>query len=485
VKVITSIFGIIRTRLITRYFGANYLTDAFVMAWSIPSAIINLLIGTIYLSLIPELTRHFKDSDQTDLSYFWRLNNGIFIFSVLIILTLVIPSGHILNSVYQFQSIEQYNLTKILFIILTPTILLQLLLWSFNSFFSIKDKFIFPSSLQIIPIVLSIIGLIFHKYFSIFGLAVGISLGNLISLCIAFIYFNIKNKGFKYVRSFSFVWFYKQTRHLLPLVIYQATIQIVLIMDRAMASFLNEGDVSLLHYGLRLNELVFQGFILTTVITIYPKISKFVVEGRALQLSNQLQITVQKVLFIAIPITIILIFVSKDVIDILFRSENFTGKEIHITSQILTVYSIGLLIMGYNAVFQRLFIAMKWLKSLMLLGLLQVGLKYFLNLYFLQMFGVIGFPISTLITISIGSIYIIIVVLIYRSELLINSRWLKTIRSIIIGVGVYLLLIKINSFFMEYSLLSHIIAISAITSSVFYTLVYIVDRNEMKQIVSD
>lgn len=467
--------GVIRTRLLTRYFGANWMTDSFIMAWSIPSLIINLFTGTIYLGLVPKLVKRFSHQRE-GMEYFWNIVNGILISMAIICLLLFLVAQPILTALFNFQSVEQNIFTRTMLWILIPTILFQLCFSAFNSLFTIHDHFVFPGLLRLVPIFFSIVGLLFYRYVSLFGLAAGITGGNLIILSIAFFFFKRKGAIYRYHFTYSLSPIIKEFKQVIPLIITQVMIQVMFIVDRVMASYLSEGDVSILHYGMRLNEMVFQGFVLTLIVPLYPLLSQVTVEKNFQNLVRQVSRGMRKIFYVTVPLSVILILGSSDLITILYKSKHFIEREVGLTANILSTYAIGLVFMGVNAIFFRVFIALGKLRILMVIGITQALLKIILNVVFLDWLGLVGLPLSTVVATLFWTGAIIVFFFRWSH---INISFVSLLRYcflLVLGIILYYIVTFFNELVSYPNLWLHGIGIIVSVIIGFYGVVLLIDR---------
>lgn len=437
--------------------------------------IINLFTGTIYLGLVPKLVKRFSRNKE-GMEYFWNIVNGILISMIILCLILFLVAQPLLTMLFNFQSVEQSVFTKTMFWILIPTILFQLCFSAFNSLFTIHDYFVFPGLLRLVPIFFSTLGLLFYRYISLFGLVAGITGGNLIILVIAFLFFKLKGAIYQYHFTYSLRPIIKEFKQVIPLIVTQVMIQVIFIVDRVMASYLSEGDVSILHYGMRLNEMVFQGFVLTLVIPLYPLLSKVTVDGDFTRLVAQVGRGVRKIFYVTVPLSIILVLGSRDLIEVLYRSKNFIDREVALTASILSTYAIGLVFMGVNAIIFRVFIAGGRLKVLMVVTILQATLKIVLNILLLKKIGLIGLPLSTVIVTLFWTI--VMVTLFYRWSHAILSKTSLLRYCFLIGLGIilYFMFGLLGERFIFSSNLMHGLSITLLVIIGFYGVVLLVDR---------
>ena len=137
----------------------------------------------------------------------------------------------------------------------------------------------------------------------------------------------------------------RANRLLLPAVFSASIIQINLLFDTLIASFLAKGSVSWLYYSDRLVEfpLGILGIGLATVIL--PHLSATHAADNTAAFSRTLDWGLRLVLLIGMPATIGLFMLAEPMLSTLFQYREFTVDDVHFAGQSLKAYTVGLL--GY------------------------------------------------------------------------------------------------------------------------------------------
>lgn len=467
IKISGALLGLYRTRLLAVFFGANLVTDAFVIAWSIPSTVVNLLMGSIYLILIPEIIRLIQQKGDMAESFFWKVQSYIFLFSLCLGGILFFLGEPILKGLYSFETDDQLTLSTHLLWILSPIILCQLMLSSFSSLFATRQVFIFPFSLQLIPLLMGIGGLFLHKTWSIYGLVMGMTAGNIFSFIISASYARWRFHSFRFRLSTEISRFRGYAKKWIPLVFIQIGIQFMFIIDRIMASSLGEGQVSVLHYGIRINEMVFQGLILTFVITVYPLLSNHIVKQNKDALIHDLRAVLLKVVILSVPLTVFLQLAGVEIISFLLGNKNFDSSLVLETGAVLETIALGLIMMGINAVLFRYLIVVEWYKYLLVFGLIQVLLKVALNVHWMEQ-GVQGFAAATVAVQFVWMVLAAVCIWSQEKRMIKNVLGLQLVFPIIFGAMAYFLASRIKPTYEIFSGFGYILITAASIFVLFF-----------------
>jgi putative peptidoglycan lipid II flippase len=134
----------------------------------------------------------------------------------------------------------------------------------------------------------------------------------------------------------------KVIKLMLPVVLASSLVQINLLLNNLLASFLVPGSVSWLYYADRLVEfpLGILGIAVATVIL--PTLSKSFASQNSAAFSSALDWGLRLVLLIGIPAAIGLFLLAEPLLSILFQSDKFAAIDVEMTGKSLMAYAAGL-----------------------------------------------------------------------------------------------------------------------------------------------
>lgn len=119
--------------------------------------------------------------------------------------------------------------------------------------------------------------------------------------------------------------------------------QINLLLDTALATFLQTGSLSWLYYSDRLLELPLALFGITIATVILPNLSREHAEESGEEFSKTLEWAIRMVLIIGFPATLALIVLAEPLIATLFYQGEMTQRDVSMASLSLMAYGAGLL----------------------------------------------------------------------------------------------------------------------------------------------
>lgn len=419
--------GFIRQIVLAYFYGASYLTDAYLISLVIPMSIFSIIGIGISTTFIPIYVKTKKEkSDVYSLDFMNKLINlSIFIISLFLITTLIFTKEIIYlispGFDYETQTIA-VNFTRISLF----SMYFYALIYIFKSFLNIKGVFKIPALIGI-PLNLVIITfIILSQTGNIYFLSLGTLFGS-ISQFIFLIPFVYKN-GYKFKPTFKVKSpeIKKMILLSVPVIISSSVDQVNVIIDKNIASTLTVGGVSALTYSSNLSLFVQGVFVLSILTILYPEISKYIFDNKKTE-NETLHNGLVTILFFIIPIATGFILLSKEIITTLFFRGAFDETALNLTTGVLTFYSIGFISIALRELINKFFYAREKNNITMYLSFFTVALNIFLNFYLSNLMGINGLALASSIAITFN---VIILIFLLKYNLKINIQK-KTIRQVI------------------------------------------------------
>ena len=180
------------------------------------------------------------------------------------------------------------------------------------------------------------------------------------------------------------------------------------MIDHALASGLNPGDISAMSYAYRLVQFV-QGVLLLPLTTImFSKLSKL---AASKDTQGMLDVLKRSVLVIAmgiLPVVAIAVVMSTDVIKFAYMRGAFGMDSVRVTAGVLIFYIIGVLAFGLRDFMSRMFHAMQDTKTPFRVSCLVVATNIVLNLILRIYMGANGLALATSIAGYVGTVTLLI-----------------------------------------------------------------------------
>src|SRR3989337_3573037 len=257
---LSRIFGFVRDMVVAWAFGAGMVADAFYVAYRVPSLLRELFAeGSISAAFIPVFTRHLNEEGREEAK---RLARATFT-TLIIILTVVIVIGiiaapavvSVIAPGFHAASGGKFDLTVQLTRIMFPYLLFVSLAALAMGILNTLGSFFVSGLSSVMLSIFMISGVyIFSRFFSVpvYGLAVGVILGGIFQFGIQL--------PVLWKKKMNLGWHFEPTnpgviqigRLVLPMILGLSVTQLNIFVNTLLSSYLDEGSVAYLYYGIRL-----------------------------------------------------------------------------------------------------------------------------------------------------------------------------------------------------------------------------------------
>lgn len=404
VAIFAKIFGFLRDIILSYYYGASTISDAFLISITIPGTIFAFIGTGIATNLIPIYGEINKKESEEQVRIF--TNNILCILlilcSIIIFLVLLFTVPIVKAFAIGFDS-DTLNLAVGFTKVNIFGIYFSCLVFVYTAYLQYKGEFVGPSlvgiPLSFVGIVTTILSYKYNLYF--------LSVGNVIAMAsqLIFIIPYLYKKKFR----FSFVFNIKD-QHLkkmflisVPVILGVSVNQINVLVDRSIASTIEQGGISALTYANRLNLFIQGVFVVPIISVMYPLISKMAIEKNIKIFKKHIHESIGLLNLILIPITVGFVIFSEPIIRILFDRGAFNENAVGMTSEALLFYSIGFIGFGIREVITRSFYSMGDTKTPMINAIICMLLNILFNIILSKYIGVGGLALGTSISAIISS----------------------------------------------------------------------------------
>ena len=385
---ISRIFGYVRDAIIFIVFGANAGTDAFFVAFRLPNFLRRIFAeGAFSQAFVPVLTGSLNDGE----TQFKRLIDHMtgVLSVILIILTVIgIVFSPVLIFIFApgFDDPAQEVLASDMLKITAPYILFISLTALSGSILNIRQKFAVPAFTPVL-LNLSLIGasiwLAPRMQEPVTALAWGVLIAGIAQLLFQLPYL-ARVKALPIPRLSGATAGVKRTfRLMLPAIFGSSIVQINLLVDTMIASFLVAGSISWLYISDRFVELPLALFGIATATVILPMLSKQHVNSESEQFNQTMQWAMKLSLLIAIPAMLGLIVLAGPIITTLIQYREFSAFDTQMASMSLIAYALGLPAFIFIKVLAPGFYSRQDTKTPVKIGVVAMLVNIALNLSFL------------------------------------------------------------------------------------------------------
>lgn len=492
VTIISKILGFGREMTLASAYGTSMYTDAFLVAANIPMVVFATIGAALSTTFIPLYFENEKLGGEQQANKY--TNN---IISIFVILSMIITIIGIIfaEPIVRVFAIGFKGETLRITVMYTRIMMLGMMFIGLSNIMSallqIKNNFIIPGLIgipyNIIIIVSIILSISIDKHIILaIGMLLAIFSQALFQIPFVLkggyrykIYINIRDKYIK--KMISLVG---------PVIIGVAVNQINIVIDKGIASTLQEGCISALNYANRLNGFVLGLFIASIVSIIYPIFSKLSQDSNKEKFYEIIIMSIKSVIILIIPITIGAIVLSEPIVKLLFERGAFDIEATEMTSKALIFYSIGMIGFALRDILGKIFYSIQDTKTPMINGSITVGLNIVLNFIFVKFIGYTGLALAT----SVSSIICIILLFISLNKKLnklkysnvINILIKSIIASTVMGIIIYLLYVYLNNILYAVIFKDLVILIlTIIIGIIIYAIImYMLKVNEISLVIN-
>ncbi|MCH8172139.1 MAG: murein biosynthesis integral membrane protein MurJ [Proteobacteria bacterium] len=186
-------------------------------------------------------------------------------------------------------------------------------------------------------------------------------------------------------------------RVMAPVAFGAGVMQINLIVDVVLSSFLPQGSLSFLYYADRLNQLPIGVIGVAVGTVLLPALSRSLGAGNKKQAIFEQNRAMEAALLLTIPAAFALFIISFEMIAVLFQRGEFVASDTLATSKALMAYVIGLPAYVLVKVLVPAYYSRKDTKTPVKFGLISIGVNFVLNIVLMQFLAHVGLALATAI----------------------------------------------------------------------------------------
>ncbi|MBZ4663254.1 MAG: murein biosynthesis integral rane protein MurJ [Caloramator sp.] len=399
ITIFSKFLGFAREVSLSYFFGANNVTDAYLISLTIPGvlfAFIGTAISTGFIPMFSDLKA--KEGEEKTIKFTNNIVNILIVLcTILVVITVLFTtpivklfatgfSGETLKLAVKFTRISIFG------------IYFSGLVYIFSAYLQIKNNFVIPA---LIGFPMNII-IIFSMFVASKTYNIYLSIGSVVAflaqllLLLPFVFkkgykftfiFNVKDKYIKNLIAIA-----------LPAIFGVSVNQLNVLVDRTIASKIAEGGISALNYANKLNGFVMGLFVTSISTVIFPLISKMVAENNYEGLKKSLSESISAINFLVIPSTVGAMVFSTPIVEMLFGRGAFDERAVQMTSSALFFYSIGMIGYGLREVLSKAFYSMKDTKTPTINAVIALIMNIILNITLSKFMGIAGLALATSIS---------------------------------------------------------------------------------------
>lgn len=389
--------AIVKELVVAHQFGTGDALDAFLIAFLLPSSIMNIVAGSFNAALIPT---YIQVRDREGWESAQKLLSNIFIGSsgLLIILSilLVVTAPFVLPLLGAGFNKEKLALTQSLFFIMLPILLLSGLAKIGGAVLNAGERFAMVAVSPLMTYSAAIVVLLWAgKTWGIYALAIGTVIG--FALEGGFLLWGLHRRGHPLVfrwNGFDAVTV-QVIRQFVPVVAGSLLMGSTTLIDQTMATLLDPGSVAALNYGSRVTGVLI-GLAATALGTaVIPFFSQQVARRDLDGVRSTFHGYLRFIFLVTLPITGLLFAFSEPVVKFLFQKGSFTAHDTLVVTQVQAYYALQIPFYIAGTLVVRLISSLRANHALLWGAAINMPMNIALNYLFMKKMGVAGIALST------------------------------------------------------------------------------------------
>lgn len=450
--ILGKIFALVRDSLIAAKFGATYITDIYNFALGMVYLLTTISYG-LTTTFIPIHTELLEDKDKNKRNNF--VNNVLNVFTIGTIILTILMIFFSKEIIYVFghgfkNDLAVFNTS----VKITRIMLLSLIFISLQSVVTgvlqAHKEFYEPSAMALVSNIVYILYLVFFT--TRYGI-IGFAVATVVAFFMQFL-INIpkyKKLGYKYsiYMDLKDNRMKQMFRLSIPVIISTSVIQLNAFVNRAFATNIYYGAVTVLDCANKINTLAYEVFAIGIAMIVYPILSELAVKGDMNGYKRSLQRSINIILLIMVPAAVGIALLREPLINVIFKRGAFTEEAAKLTSQALLLYTPAMIAYGVRDILNKAFYSVKDTKTPMINSFIGIGINVIINIVLIKYMGVSALTLAT----TISSIIITILMFNKLSKKLegINTKDIVVVffKIVFASLIMAVVIIMVNKFFIS------------------------------------
>ncbi len=447
VIIISKLVGMLREVVLANYFGTSNISDAYLIASSVPTLLFYFIGHSISTSYIPMYNKVKNDlGENKGIRYTnYIINIAMVLATVFVGILLIWPELVIKLFASGFDA-QTVALTAKLIRISAVSMYLMILVNVLGGYLNANKNFIVPAAVSLPRNAMIIASIVVAANFGVQWLGIGL-LAAYIAECILIVPFALK-KGYRYKPDISVKDKYVQETWyvIIPILIGMFVGQINKIIDKSIASNIVEGGISALTYASVINSAVQEVLVTGLITVLFSKCAEWVVKEQHDKVKNQLSSTINALAFFLIPATIGVIVLARPIVTLILGRGAFDENSTNMTVGALCFYTSGLFFLAARDTLIKVFYAYKETKITTITSILAITLKIILSLALYKIMGLNGLAFSTALSAVFNSVVLYVLLRKRIGDFGFKSLITTVVKTLIACAGMTLTIIALNFF---------------------------------------
>ncbi len=399
VIIIAKLVGMLREVVLANYFGTSNISDAYLIASTVPTLLFYFIGHSISTAYIPMYNKAKNDGgEKRGIKYTNQIINiSMILGTVFVILLLVWPELVIKIFAAGFDA-ETVGITAGFIRMSAASMYFMIMVSVLGGYLQANKSFLAPAAVSLPKNAVIIISIIVSAAYGVEWLGWGLLL-SFVAEFLLLLPFALK-KGFRYHPTISIKDSYVQETWyvVVPILLGMFVSQINKIVDRSLASSVCEGGVSALTYASVINNAV-QEILVTGIITVlFSHCAEWVVKNEHDKVKSKLSSTINTLIMLLLPATVGVIILARPIVWLVLGRGAFDENSTQMTVGALCCYTAGLTFLAIRDTLVKVFYAYKKTKVTTIVAIISILTNIVLNFILYKAIGLNGLALATAIS---------------------------------------------------------------------------------------
>lgn len=396
VIVFSKILGMARDVVLANYFGTSKVSDAFLIAVSVPTALFYFIghgISTAYLPMYNKIRK--TSGDIAANRYTDNLACVSMIMCTLFVVVLLVWPKAIIRLFAAGFDAETVDLTSKFIRRSAVSLYCMVAINLWGGYLNGNNSFLVPAAVSVPRNLAIMFAVVLAAYYDVEIMGWGLLaayIGEMLFLLPSVLKNGYRPHWYVNVRDSNI----KETIYIvMPIVLGISVGQLNKIIDRSIASTIISGGISALSYAAVINSAI-QSILVTGMITVlFAKCSVWVAEEKHEIVKQKLAQTIKILISLLIPASLGIMVLSEEIVRCMMSRGEFNEWSEYLTAGALRCYTVGLTFLALRDTLVKVFYAYKDTKITAATSICAILVNIVLNLVLSKLWGINGLAIAT------------------------------------------------------------------------------------------